>query len=90
MKKMLTVLYSGDVQGIGFRFTAKRIAEELQLTGWVTNLSDGRVEIRAEADEEVLKDFLLQINNAFSRYIQNVELDWGSATGEFCDFIIRF
>jgi acylphosphatase len=90
MKKALHAFYSGRVQGIGFRFTARRIAEELKISGWSRNLSDGRVEIMAEADEENLRDFLSKVNSAFSRYIQGVEIDWEPATGEFCDFNIRF
>ena len=58
MKKFAHVYYSGRVQGIGFRFTAQRIAEELGVCGWVKNLDDGRVEILAQAGEDKLKDFL--------------------------------
>lgn len=90
MKKAAHLYYSGRVQGVGFRFTAQRIAQELKVTGWVKNLDDGRVEIILEADEEKLKDFLSQITNTFSRYIQDIETDWQPATGQFHDFNIRF
>jgi len=90
MKKQVHAYYSGGVQGIGFRFTAERLAQELGVTGWVSNLSDGRVELRAEANEDALKDFLAQINDIFSRYIRDVKVSWESATGEFKDFGVRF
>jgi len=90
MKKVLHAYYSGRVQGVGFRFTAQRIAGELKITGWARNLGDGRVEIKAEAEEGNLQNFLSQINNSFNRYIQDTEINWEPATGEFRDFRIRF
>lgn len=90
MKKQVHAYYSGQVQGIGFRFTAERLADESSVTGWVKNLSDGRVELVAEANEESLKSFLAAINNTFSRYIQDVQLIWEPATGAFKDFGVKF
>ena len=46
------VFYSGKVQGVGFRYTAKRIAGGYEVTGWVKNLPDGRVELQVMAEEE--------------------------------------
>ncbi len=89
MKKQAHAYYSGHVQGIGFRFTAERIAEGLGVLGWVANLGDGRVELVAEANEDTLKDFLAQLNNIFKRYIQDADINWGPATGEFKDFGVR-
>jgi acylphosphatase len=90
MKKQVHVYYSGRVQGIGFRFTAERLAEELGVLGWVSNLSDGRVELAAEANEDTLKDFFAQLANIFKRYIQDIQTEWKPATGEFKDFGVRF
>ena len=90
MAKHISIKISGWVQGIGFRFTAERLAEGLGVLGRVSNLGDGRVEVVAEANEETLKDFLSQISNIFSRYIQDVDVSWGPATGEFKDFGVKF
>lgn len=53
------VTYSGRVQGVGFRYTAKRIASGFDIVGSVRNLADGRVEMLAMADDaEELSEFL--------------------------------
>lgn len=90
MKKQLHVYYSGKVQGVGFRFTAQDIARDLGVFGWAKNLRDGRVEIVAEAEEEVLKDFLSRVNKYFSQYIQDTDADWSEVTGKYKDFGISF
>jgi len=90
MKKQVHIYYSGRVQGIGFRFTAERMAQELGVGGWVKNLSDGRVEVIAEAQEDKLKEFIAQINKTFSQYIQDIDINWQPAMGEFRDFGVKF
>jgi hypothetical protein len=48
LRRRLTVIYSGHVQGVGFRYTAKSVATGFDITGIIRNLSDGRVELVAE------------------------------------------
>lgn len=90
MIKRIQAYYSGRVQGVGFRFSAERIANELGLCGRVKNLSNGKVQVVAEADERILKDFLRRLRDAFSHYIEDVAIEWLSASGEFKDFSIEF
>ena len=78
------------VQGVGFRFTAERVARHLNLTGWVKNLSDGRVEAICEGEEDQLKSLLDKIKSSpLKSYIQNATVNWSEATGEFKDFEIK-
>lgn len=58
------VLFSGRVQGVGFRYTTKQIASGFDLCGWVKNLPDGRVELRAQGDADEVTAFLEDIQNS--------------------------
>ena len=82
--------YSGSVQGVGFRLTAERAAFSLGLTGWVKNLDDGRVEVVCEGGEKDIKEFLTKIYSVFKMYINDTDIEWQPATGEFDGFDIRF
>ena len=90
MRKRIHVLYTGKVQGVGFRFTAEAIARKFKINGWVSNLRDGRVEVLAEGEESALKDFLSGIGEEMARYITDTELSWKESTGEFKGFGIKF
>lgn len=90
-KKRVHAFYSGVVQGVGFRFTVEHIARQVGVTGWVKNLSDGRVELLAEGEEKRVTELLDRIRNgALKNYIHNVEKSYSEPTGEYKDFTIRF
>ena len=52
------VIYSGRVQGVGFRFTTRQIASGYEVNGWVKNLPDGRVELENVFDEDLFYEHL--------------------------------
>ena len=84
-------LYSGRVQGIGFRYTAERYALDLGLVGWVRNLPDNRVELVCEGTQEKIKEFLDQIQHGpLGPYLKKTVCEWEQPTGEFKDFSIEF
>ncbi len=79
------------VQGVGFRFTAERVAQSLGITGWVRNLSDGRVECVCEGEETDIVDFLHKMKSGSMKpYVEGAEVSWMEPTGEFEDFGVRF
>ncbi len=70
------VFYSGRVQGVGFRYAVKQLAAGYEVSGWVKNLPDGRVELLALSREaEELQAFLeeLRENSAVAHHIKEVQ-----------------
>ena len=51
----------GRVQGVGFRYRAKRIADALELTGTVRNMEDGSVELEVQGDDELIEEYIDRI-----------------------------
>lgn len=67
------VLFRGQVQGVGFRYTTASIARRHPVVGFVRNLPDGSVELVAEADAFTLDQFLADIASEFAGYIRQQE-----------------
>jgi acylphosphatase len=88
MIKRVHAIYSGRVQGIGFRYTCVSVARDLGAVGWVKNLSDGSVEVTAEGLDTPLNHFLCCLEKQFSDYIKDKQIAWLAATGEFRTFEI--
>ena len=84
------VVYSGYVQGVGFRFVARRIASAIGVTGFVENLPNGNVLLVGEGMQGQLESFIADIKKRMSDYISDSCVEWQTATGEFETFEIRF
>lgn len=52
------IIFKGQVQGVGFRYTCQRIATELDLTGSAKNLDNGNVEVEIQGDEDKIMTFI--------------------------------
>jgi acylphosphatase len=88
-RSRLQLFYEGRVQGVGFRYTTKKVALEFEVTGTVRNLADGRVELIAEGDRNELEDFRGAIRDAgLAGFIRNETENWSEATNEFRGFEI--
>ena len=80
-------LVTGVVQGVGFRFFARRVAQRLGLAGWVRNLPDGRVEAEAEGSPSVLDAYARELGRgpagAMVSGVESIEVsdEGGGATG---------
>ena len=82
--------YSGRVQGIGFRYSCRRLAMGFSVTGSVQNLEDGRVELVAEGDREEVEEFLRAILESHLKpFIRQCTTNWQPATGEWSGFLIE-
>ena len=91
MLKRTQVFYTGRVQGVGFRYMARELALGFDVTGFVRNLVDGRVEMVAEGEETELQAFLQAVQEGhLASYIRNENVQWQPATGEFRGFGITY
>lgn len=80
---------SGIVQGVGFRYFAKRQAIKVGLKGWVRNLSDGRVECLVEGEASALKEFASQARTGpAGSVVEDVKILESEASGEFTQMTI--
>ncbi len=85
----MKIFYSGRVQGVGFRYTAKTVAAGFEITGGVRNLPDGRVELVAEGDGAELEAFRAAIRGTMlAGFIRDESVEWGDAQNEFRGFEI--
>lgn len=71
MKKAYQLTYSGKVQGVGFRFTVKRIADKYMLVGWVRNLANGKVDVFVQGEESAIDSFIKGIELYFKDNIRD-------------------
>jgi acylphosphatase len=84
-----TCYFSGDVQGVGFRYTAHNIASRHAVTGFVRNLPDGRVELMLEGEEEEMDRVVQEISQRMESFVRKRIDELSPVTGEFTSFSIR-
>ncbi len=85
-----TAVVYGRVQGVGFRFYVKNKAISLKATGWVRNLPNGTVEIRAQGDDPNLEQLLHLIESGpIGSRVEKVDFQWFRAEREEKTFEIR-
>ncbi len=88
-RRRKTVFFSGRVQGVGFRYTAKTVATGFEITGTIRNLPDGRVELVVEGSHAELEAFHAALHDAgLAGFIRDEQVIWGDAKNEFRGFEI--
>lgn len=65
------IIFHGRVQGVGFRYTAKYLAQSLGLTGWVANEWDGTVSMEIQGREALINKLLVGLNHG-----QFITIEW--------------
>jgi acylphosphatase len=84
------IIFTGQVQGVGFRFTAFNIANRHRLTGFVRNLPDGTVEMLAQGPPQAIDDCVQDIKEYFSGYIRETKIEEIPPDIRHKDFEITF
>jgi len=90
MKKRLVIKIYGKVQGVFFRDSSRIKAQELNLSGWAQNESDGTVKMVVEGEDTNLQKFV-----EWCKYgpdhaeVEKVDVKWFASSGEFADFVIK-
>jgi len=83
------IIVSGFVQKVGYRQFVKKTARNLELNGWVKNISQGRVEAvfvgKKEKIEEALKIFK---KGPFLSEVKNIDVEWEEKSPDFNSFEI--
>jgi acylphosphatase len=86
----LTARVSGRVQGVGYRFFARRQAQALGLRGYVRNLPGDGVEVVSEGARNLLEQLLDALRRGpAGAHVMHVEVAWDAATGDFDEFRIE-
>ncbi|PQO42247.1 acylphosphatase [Blastopirellula marina] len=84
------VVFSGHVQGVGFRQTTVQIARSHPVTGWVKNLSNGNVELVAEGTKSACSEFLASIRQRMFEFVNDIDCQWTAPSNEFDHFEIHY
>ena len=89
MRKQLTLINSGRVQGVFFRNSAKRIADQFALVGFARNLPDGKAIIVVEGEESDLRKFLgWSYCGSLLAKVESLSFEWREASGRYKNFFI--
>lgn len=84
-----TVFYSGHVQGVGFRYATMEVAREFDVSGYVKNLADGRVQVEAEGRAKEIAAFLAALEERMHGFVRKSERSSENRPRQFSGFTIR-
>jgi acylphosphatase len=84
-----TVFFSGRVQGVGFRYQTVQVAKEFDVSGWVMNLPDGRVQLEAEGRPGEITAFIAALQERMEGHIRKTEQTTETRAPQFSGFTIR-
>lgn len=84
------VAFTGRVQGVGFRYSARSVAAGFQVGGFVRNMPDGSVELVAEGHAEEVEGFLAALKARMAGFIREAREEDAPPTGRYGSFDIAF
>ncbi len=90
MKTRAHIKVYGEVQGIGYRYFAKRLASQYEILGWVKNNIDGTVELDIEGEKNNIEEYIRKLKTEHPwATVTNIEIEWLSYTGNYSNFFIK-
>lgn len=88
--KRVRILIEGRLQGMNFRYHTQQEAQRLGLGGFVRNLSDGRIEIDAQGDDESIEQLLAWCQDGpQSAQLKSILFRYDEPSEHISDFIVR-
>ena len=84
------IIFTGRVQGVGFRYATRSIAGGYEVTGFVRNMPDGSVHLVAEGPQEQVGAFVSALKARMKGYIRDSRETAAPATGSYDSFEIAF
>lgn len=82
--------FVGRVQGVGFRYTTARFAQQAGLVGWVKNCPDGTVEAHFQGAPTAIDQCIEQLKAHFGRYIRDIQTEPAAVNPRYTDFQIAY
>jgi acylphosphatase len=80
------VVFRGHVQGVGFRYTARQIAQQYNVAGFVRNQPDGTVEMQIQGPAQDIDDCLREIQDFFEGHIRDTQIEEAPFNPRYTDF----
>src|SRR5215203_2115686 len=84
-----TIFFSGHVQGVGFRYSVLQVAKEFEVSGYVSNLADGRVDLEVEGSAADVAAFVAAIEEKMHGYIRKTERSADKRPARYQGFAIK-
>ena len=84
------IVFNGWVQGVGFRYRARRAADLLGVTGWVRNEDDGSVTMESQGTQEQIDEVILAIGRGHYVRIENMDAEAIPVVPDEHDFRTRY
>jgi len=80
------VIFRGRVQGVGFRYTARQVAGQYRVTGFVRNLPDGTVEMLLQGDPTEIDNCITDVQSEFAGHIRDTQVEPAPYNPRYTDF----
>jgi len=84
------IIFTGRVQGVGFRFTSYHLANRHKLNGFVRNLPDGTVEMVVQGQSDDIDGCIKDLQDSFAGYIRDTQVEEIPSEAKYTDFKITF